>query len=171
MDSLGKIVAMLLCIVFLFFMPIVNYSQRVDTLMTTKAQSVVSDFVAEIQREGFLTDTMYARFIENLDSTGNVYNVQIVHRHLIIDPKYLSNTTDSVETTLTSEYYSETYTDSIIASLYENTPGIYNFSTNDYVTVTVSNKNYTLSAKLLRLINSAAVGENQIVVTDGGVIY
>lgn len=97
--------------------------------------------------------------------THNVYDIKIEHQHQIIEPAFEIENTDSVSG-IYEQYYS-TYQNDIISELYEGS-GTYHFSKDDYISVTVQNKNKTLATKLQQAFLQHEIPNVQIFVTYGG---
>ena len=73
-------------------------------------------------------------------------------------------------TKLTSEYYVNTYEDTIRKALYETSEAEYVMAKGDYVTVQVTVKNKTIATKMQELIFGRGLQAHQIVAVYGGVI-
>lgn len=170
MEAPGKVIAVILMILVLFMTPLAYFSQRQDTLMQNYIYTITKEFVNDIQQSGRITKEAYDDFILELDASGNVYNVEIIHSHKTVTPKYQYTTVDNVVTDDVTEYFSETYTDAILSSIYEQVGETYYLTKGDYITVKVTNKNKTLGTKLLQTISMRSIDTAQLMAVYGGEI-
>lgn len=170
MEAPGKVIAIILMILVLFLAPLAYFTQRQDTLMQNYVYSITKEFVNEIQQTGKITKEAYDDFILELDASGNVYDVQLIHSHKTITPKYQYTTVDNVITDDVTEYFSETYTDAILSSIYEEIDETYYLTKGDYITIKVTNKNKTLGTKLLQITSMHSIDTAQLMAVYGGEI-
>lgn len=170
MEAPGKVIAIILMILVLFLAPLAYFTQRQDTLMQNYVYSITKKFVNEIQQTGKITKEAYDDFILELDASGNVYDVQLIHSHKTITPKYQYTTVDNVITDDVTEYFSETYTDAILSSIYEEIDETYYLTKGDYITIKVTNKNKTLGTKLLQITSMHSIDTAQLMAVYGGEI-
>lgn len=168
MEAPGKVIAIILMILVLFLAPLAYFTQRQDTLMQNYVYSITKEFVNEIQQTGKITKEAYDDFILELDASGNVYDVQLIHSHKTITPKYQYTTVDNVITDDVTEYFSETYTDAILSSIYEEIDETYYLTKGDYITIKVTNKNKTLGTKLLQITSMHSIDTAQLMAVYGG---
>lgn len=171
MDAFGKLVGIVLFVAFLFIIPVTKYTQHNDSIMNNFVASETNKFVSTVRNTGVITADQYNEFIEVLDSTNHVYNVEITHSSLIVNPEYTTSVAAGGSTTnLTSEYYVNVYESTILKSLYETPEAEYIMSKGDYISVKVSNKSKTLGTKMLELVFGHSINTPQIVAIYGGVI-
>ena len=74
-DSFITIVAFFLVAILLFVVPVITMSNRVDDVVQLDVETITSDFVNQIQTKGIISYEGYDSFIQELDSTGNTYDV------------------------------------------------------------------------------------------------
>ena len=89
---------------------------------------------------------------------------------LVVNPEYTTSTVDDPTTSLTSEYYVNTYEDTIMKALYETSEAEYVMAKGDYVTVQVTVKNKTVATRMQELVFGRGLQSHQIVAIYGGVI-
>lgn len=170
MNAFSKMVSVILAILVLFVAPIIYFTQQQDKIVANFVDSQTAKFVSTIRNTGVITADQYDNFIETLDSTNNVYDIEITHSSLVVNPEYTTSTVNDPTTKLTSEYYVNTYEDTIRKALYETSEAEYVMAKGDYVTVQVTVKNKTIATKMQELIFGRGLQAHQIVAVYGGVI-
>lgn len=166
MNSFSKIIAFLLAAVILFLGPLLYMAQKQDAISQSYISHETAKFVDSIKNTGFLDREMYMDFINKIDTTNNLYHIEIVHSHKVVEPLYDENTG-----TLLNDYdiyYRNTYQDEILDTFDQGKE--YNFAPGDYISVTVANRTRTLATKLMELIYSSDLSDEQILVSYGGMI-
>ena len=145
-DTLITVVAIMLAATLIFVVPLVTTSQRVDDVSQADVETLTSNFVDEIRATGKLTLNKYNKFLENLLSTGNTYDVNMEFKILDENPgkKGAQTTKDKIGENV---YYSE-YTTQIEEKLNNNEEETYNLKQGDMVYVTVKNTNLTLGQQM-----------------------
>lgn len=141
-------------------------AQKQDAITLIYVTNETSKFVDSIKNTGFLSRTMYMDYINKIDNTNNLYNIEITHSHKIVEPIYDETTgifLDDFDT-----YYINTYQDEIFDAFDQGED--YYFSHGDYISVTVVNRTKTLATKLMELLYHIDIQEEQILVTYGGMI-
>lgn len=141
-------------------------AQKQDAITLIYVTNETSKFVDSIKNTGFLSRTMYMDYINKIDNTNNLYNIEITHSHKIVEPIYDETTgifLDDFDT-----YYINTYQDEIFDAFDQGED--YYFSHGDYISVTVVNRTKTLATKLMELLYHHDIQEEQILVTYGGMI-
>lgn len=143
-DTLITVVAIALAGISMFVFPVINMADRVDTASQTDIETQASEFINEIQTTGKLTSEKYSKFIENLNLTGNTYDINLEFKILDENPgkKTLQTTRDKIGENI---YYS-VFTSQIEEKL--NSDGVYNLKEGDIVKVTVRNTNLTLAQQV-----------------------
>ena len=142
----------------MFLVPLQDSARKADAVSQIYISNETTEFVNNIKNKGYITLEMYKRFIQNIDKTNNLYDIQIVHSHRLIEP--LVNADRIVEEHYTVRYYN-TYQDEILETFDEG--NIYYFSQGDYINVNIKNRNKTLADRI-------TVSNGKIFVTYGGMI-
>ena len=101
MDSFGKIIEILVTTALLFLLPIYYLSLQQDAVCQSQVRTTTSYFVDSVRNQGYMTRNMYELFLQELDSTGQVYRVELTYYKKIevsLDPSRVikkSNRTSS----------------------------------------------------------------------------
>lgn len=146
-DTFTTVVAIGLTAVLIFIFPVITMAERIDTASQTDIETITSEFINEIKITGKLTRERYNKFLQNLNSTGNIYDVNLEFKILDENPgkKSLQTTTDKIGENV---YYS-VYTTQIENQLNIDKEGnVYNLKEGDIVSATVRNTNLTLAQQM-----------------------
>lgn len=146
-DTLITIVAIGLAAILMFVLPVITMADRVNTASQTDIETMTSEFINEIKTTGKLTSERYSKFLENLTSTGNTYDVNLEFKILDENPgkKALQEAKDKIGENV---YYS-VYTTQVEEVLNENNgQGVYYLKEGDIVSATVRNTNLTLAQQM-----------------------
>ena len=76
-DTLITVIAIALAAVLMFVFPLMTMSDRTDDVSQLAVETTTTDFVDEVRTTGKITPDKYNKFIENIGSTGNTYNVEM----------------------------------------------------------------------------------------------
>lgn len=166
MNSLGKVVNIFFIIILLFLVPLHDMARRADTMSQVYVSNETTEFVNNIKNKGYITVEMYRRYIETIDKTNNLYDVQIVHSHKVVEP--FVNEDETIEEGRYVTRFFDTYQDEILEVFDKGE--IYHFSQGDYINVTIKNRNQTLSNQIFSFLSARNVPTVQIFVTYGGMI-
>ena len=85
-DTLIIIVVIGLVAVLMFVFPLMTMSDRTDDIAQLTVEAATTDFVDDISTTGKLTMEKYGKFVENISSTGNAYDVEMQIRVLDENP-------------------------------------------------------------------------------------
>ena len=179
MEAFSKFIAVVILVIFVFLVPLMNVGEKSDTVTQSYVNSLTTDFVENVRKQGRITQDMYNKFIENLSSTGNTYDIEFVHTHTVVNPEY--NDDGTITTTTYDDHY---YTEEIMSILFGGLDaeyeeeylkagkvlGEYRMYKGDYFTVTVKNRNFTLATRLRNVVFRNRFPAETIVVTYGGEI-
>lgn len=167
-DTLITVIAIALAAILMFVFPLMTMSDRTDDVSQLAIETATTEFVDEIRTTGKITPDRYSKFIENIGSTGNTYNVEIEVRILDENP---GKKATQVETTKIGEnvYYS-VYTSQIVDD-YIDKDKTYKLKEGDIVSVSVKNTNQTLSQQLKNFFYTV-VGKDTytIAASHGGIV-
>lgn len=165
MNSFSKVVAILIGAVMFFVLPVYQLAQKQDDISQIYVANETTKFVDSIRNSGYISVEMYQDYVNKIDKTGNIYNIQICHSHKIVKPNY----DDEAGTILNGydSYFVNTYQDEVLDSFDKGED--YKFNEGDYINVTVSNRNKTMAANLLYTLTHASA-DVQVFVTYGGMI-
>ena len=149
-DTLITVIAIGLVAVLMFIFPIITMADRVDTASQTDIDALVSEFVNEMQITGKLTSERYSKFIENLTSTGNTYDVNLEFKILDENPGKKATQVDKDK--IGENVYYSVFTSQIEEQL--DSSNVYNLKEGDMVSVTVKNTNLTLAQQMKSFLYS-----------------
>jgi len=166
MNAFSKMIAILLSVILLFIAPLLYMAQKQDVISQSYISNETTKFIDSVKNSGYISLEMYLDYIKKIDATNNLYNIEIVHSHKVVEPIYDENTGDFLEDYYT--YYYSTYQDEILETLDQGRD--YNFSKDDLISITVKNRTKTIATRLMEIIYSSDIPDEQILVTYGGII-
>lgn len=143
-DTLITVVAIVLVAGLIFFVPLVTMADRFDTTSQSEVEAIVSDFVEEVRTTGKITETKYSQFLENLNSLGYTFDVEMEIKN--IDENQGKKTSQTSNYKNGENVYYIEYKAQVEEELEKN--GVKKLKTGDIVLVEVRNTNLTLSQQL-----------------------
>lgn len=167
-DTLVTVIAIALAAILMFVFPLMTMSDRTDDVSQLAVETATTEFVDEIRTTGKITPDRYSKFIENIGSTGNTYNVEIEVR--ILDENPGKKTTQVESTKIGENVYYSVYTSQIVNDYIDNNK-TYKLKEGDIVSVSVKNTNQTLSQQLKNFFYTV-VGKDTytIAASHGGIV-
>ena len=167
-DSLVTIIAIFLGAILMFVFPLMAVSERTDDISQLSVQTSTTDFVDNGRSTGKLTLDDYDKYIQEITSTGNSFNVEMEVQ--ILDENPGVKTTQAETTKIGENVYYVLYTTQIEEKLYSD-PGSITLKEGDRVSVTVKNTNTTI-AQILRNAFYRVAGNNtyQIAAQHAGIV-
>lgn len=144
-DSLTTVIAIMLAAVLLLIMPVITMADITDDISKTDVETMTSNFVNEIRTLGRLTSENYYKFVEELDSTGNTYDIEMEFK--ILDENPGKKSTQAEMDKIGENVYYSVFTTQIQEAL-KGENKVYNLKEGDMVNVSVKNTNLTLSKQL-----------------------
>lgn len=166
MNSFSKIVCFFLAAAVMFLGPLLYMAQKQDAISQNYITNETARFVDSIKNTGHLSREMYMDYVKKIDATNNLYKIEIVHSHKIVEPLYDENTGTFLNEYNT--YYRNTYQDDIMDAFDRGEE--YYFVRGDLLSLTVLNRTKTLATKLMELFYASDIPDEQILVTYGGMI-
>ena len=166
-DTLITVIAIALAAVLMFVFPLMTMSDRTDDVSQLAVETTTTDFVDEVRTTGKITPDKYNKFIENIGSTGNTYNVEMQVQVLDENPgkKTLTLQSDKIGE---NAYYS-VYTSQIEDVLNNNKN--YNLKEGDMFSVSVKNTNQTLAQQLKNFFYTVVGNDTYtIAASHGGMV-
>lgn len=166
-DTLITVIAIALSAVLMFVFPLMTMSDRTDDVSQLAVETTTTDFVDEVRTTGKITPDKYNKFIENIGSTGNTYNVEMQVQVLDENPgkKTLTLQSDKIGE---NAYYS-VYTSQIEEVLNNNKN--YNLKEGDMFSVSVKNTNQTLAQQLKNFFYTVVGNDTYtIAASHGGMV-
>lgn len=166
-DTLITVIAIALAAVLMFVFPLMTMSDRTDDVSQLAVETTTTDFVDEVRTTGKITPDKYNKFIENIGSTGNTYNVEMQVQVLDENPgkKTLTLQSDKIGE---NAYYS-VYTSQIEEVLNNNKN--YNLKEGDMFSVSVKNTSQTLAQQLKNFFYTVVGNDTYtIAASHGGMV-
>lgn len=147
-DTLITVVAISLAAVLMFVFPLMTMSDRTDDVSQLTVDTATTEFVDDVRTTGKLTMDKYSKFVENINSTGNTYDVEMEIKTLDENPG--KKTTQATSTKIGENVYYSTYTSQILDQLESSngTTKVLALKEGDIFSTSVKNTNTTLSQQL-----------------------
>lgn len=160
-DSLIVIFSIILAVILMFLFPIMDTWERQDDISYMSVYSSVVEFVDSARNLGYITTNMYDKFVQQVNATGNRYDITIEHRKRIYEiDSYKNIYTTTIENEL---YKNNAKNDPAVNNKYEMTAG-------DYLYVSVKNTNKTQSTLLKDVLYASPQETFKIGVPYGGMV-
>ena len=164
-DTLITVIAIVLAAVLMFVFPLMTMSDRTDDVSQLAVETATTDFVDEVRTTGKITPDKYSKFIENIGSTGNTYNVEMQ----VLDENPGKKTTQSQKDKIGENVYYSVYTSQIEDILNSNKN--YNLKEGDLFSVNVKNTNQTLAQQLKNFFYTVVGNDTYtIAASHGGMV-
>ena len=167
-DTLITIIALFLAAVLMFVFPLMTMSDRTDDVSQLAVETSTTEFVDDIRSTGKITLDKYSKYVENISSTGNTYNVDMEVK--VLDENPGKKTSQVEEKKIGENVYYSVYTSQIEEELYNGT-GVYSLKEGDIVTVSAKNTNTTLSQQLKNFFYTVTGNDSYTIAAEhGGVV-
>ncbi len=141
-DTFITIMAVIIVAVIMFVFPLMATANQNDSITQTSVQTMVSDFVNTVAKEGKITRSNYDDFIQKLYATGNSYDVELEVQILDDNPGAKG---ENIKVIGENIYYSE-FTTAIVSKL--DSEGEYKLKQGDYILAKVTNTNVTFGTQM-----------------------
>ena len=141
-DTFITIMAVIIVAVIMFVFPLIATANQNDSITQTSVQTMVSDFVNTVAKEGKITRSNYDDFIQKLYATGNSYDVELEVQILDDNPGAKG---ENIKVIGENIYYSE-FTTAIVSKL--DSEGEYKLKQGDYILAKVTNTNVTFGTQM-----------------------
>ena len=166
-DTLITVIAIALAAVLMFVFPLMTMSDRTDDVSQLAVETTTTDFVDEVRTTGKITPDKYNKFIENIGSTGNTYNVEMQVQ--VLDENPGKKTTQATKDKIGENVYYSEYTTQIEDVLNNNKN--YNLKEGDMFSVSVKNTNQTLAQQLKNFFYTVVGNDTYtIAASHGGMV-
>lgn len=177
MNSIDKVFALFLALLLLFAWPIYESFQKQDDISSLVVLNAVSKFVDSARNKGYVSPAMYNDFVQEMQRTGNTFDVELEHHKKIIVPHYTNPLQPASFTGDISVEYDKFYNQQIMERLFPDsnepitsTNRIYPMHIGDFFQVTVKNTNRTHATVILDFLTASRSPETRIVVPYGGMV-
>lgn len=141
-DTFITIMAVIIVAVIMFVFPLMATANQNDSITQTSVQTMVSDFVNTVAKEGKITRSNYDNFIQKLYATGNSYDIELEVQILDDNPGAKG---ENIKVIGENIYYSE-FTTAIVSKL--DSEGEYKLKQGDYILAKVTNTNVTFGTQM-----------------------
>ncbi len=169
-DTVVTILAIILAAVLMFIFPLMSVADRSDDVSQLKVQDATTTFTDNIRATGRITLANYNKFVQEINSTGNTYDVEIEVKILDENPGKKTAQT-AYEKIGENVYYSE-YTTQIMGDINNASNNNTKYlKEGDIVSVSVKNTNTTIS-QLLRNFFYRVTGNDSATLgaASGGIV-
>lgn len=159
----------------MIFAPLLNLALKQDDIGQIDVYSKTVEFVDTVRSQGYISPDTYTKFVNAIDSTGNIYDIKIILKKKKVIPVYTDPTQSSTFQETYNVVYEEVPMSEILDKIFpdvvpaKNTDAYYGCTKGDLFYVKVVNKNATTGTKLLRYLSISAPLE-QILASYGGMI-
>lgn len=160
-DTLITVVAIGLAAVLMFVFPLMTMSDRTDDVSQLTAETATTEYVDDVRTTGKLTMDKYSKFVENLSSTGNTYDVEMEVK--VLDENPGKKTTQAKSTKIGENVYYSIYTSQILDNLRS---GTLTLKEGDIFSTSVKNTNATLSQQLKNFFYSVTGNDTYTIAAE-----
>lgn len=166
-DTLITVIAIALAAVLMFVFPLMTMSDRTDDVSQLSVETATNEFVDNVRTTGKLTLDKYSKFVENLSSTGNSYDIEMEAK--ILDENPGKKTTQALGTKIGENVYYSEYTSQILDKL--DSSSVYTLKEGDMFSANVKNTNMTLSQQLKNFMYKVSGNDTYTIAAQhGGVV-
>lgn len=165
-DTLITVIAIILAAVLMFVFPLMTMSDRTDDVSQLTVETATTEFVDEVRTTGRLTMDKYSRFVEDISSTGNTYDVEMEAQ--ILDENPGKKTTQAEPTKIGENVYYTMYTSQIMDAINPDN-GVTRtlaLKEGDIFSVNVKNTNTTLSQQLKNFFYSVTGNDTYTIAAE-----
>lgn len=177
MNSISKILAVLIAVLLLYLYPISAAFEQQDDISELVVLKATTTFVDAVRDKGFVSPTMYNDFMEAIGATGNTFDVQMEHGSKKYVPVYDDPTRPETFRGSYEVHYDAFYNAQILPILFPNSTAEkddpsrrYKLRVGDTFAVTVKNTNRTPGTILFDFLNQAISPNDKIFIPYGGVV-
>lgn len=125
-------------------------ARRQDDLSRLVVYQSVTKFVDSVRTKGYITPIMYNDFLQELATTGNIYNVEMEHHHKKYHPEYADPSDPGTFLNRYSVVYDAYYQEDVMGYLFpqsnvdkQDERRRYRLTAGDHFQVSVSTLNRT----------------------------
>lgn len=166
-ETLITIIAIVLAAILMFVFPLMTMSDRTDDISQLTVETATIEFVNEIRTTGKIKPDTYTKFLQNISSTGNTYNVEMEIQ--IIDENPGKKTTQTAKDKIGENEYYSVYTSQIEEVLYNDQT--YILKEGDIISVKVRNTNQTLAQQLKNFFYTVVGNDTYTIsASHGGIV-
>ena len=170
-DTLITVVAIGLAAVLMFVFPLMTMSDRTDDVSQLAVETATTDFVDDVRTSGKLSMDKYSKFVENISSTGNSYDVEMEIN--VLDENPGKKATQAERTKIGENVYYTMYTSQIMDQINPKSGDTKTLALKegDMFTASVKNTNTTLSQQLKNFFYSVTGNDTYTIAAEhGGIV-
>lgn len=168
-DTVITITAIALAAVLMFVFPLMTMSDRTDDVSQLTVETATTEFVDDVRTTGKLTMDKYSKFVENISSTGNSYDVEMELK--VLDENPGKKTTQASPDKIGENVYYSKYTSQILDELENSSKKTMPLKEGDYFYASVKNTNTTMSQQLKNFLYSVTGNDTYTIAAEhGGVV-
>lgn len=167
-DTLITILTGAVIVVLLFAVPVGLTANQNDEIAESTIKAMVQEFVNKEAMQGKITAEDYQAFIQELNATGNTFEVEMEVQLLGDNPGVKGSPGTIRDTVGENVRYSE-YTNNIVGKL-ESAEKQFLLHKGDYFIVSVKNTNITLGKKLQGLFYQVIGKDSSIIDTSASAL-
>lgn len=175
-DTTLSVIGIMIAAIIMFIVPLILIADRSDDISQLVVQTATAEFVDEVVKSGKITNDTYQRFVFNLQSSGNTYDIDMEVK--VLDENPSKAVTDSNAQLIGNNAYYSIFTSQIedkirisSANIDNNVSGKLILKQGDEIYVTVKNNSPTLSQTLKSFYYNATEGGLHIIAaTSSGTI-
>ena len=152
-DTTISIIGIIIAAIIMFIVPLMLIADRADDISQLVVQTATSEFVNDIIKSGKITDEKYGKFVNQLASSGNTYEIDMEVK--ILDENTAKIFTENNNSKIRNNTYYSIYTSQIEdiigtsgLNTENNNDGKIILKQGDAISVTVRNSSKTLSQSL-----------------------
>ncbi len=161
-DTIITVVAIALAAVLMFVFPLMTMSDRTDDVSQLTVDTATTEFVDNVRTTGKLTIDKYGKFVENISSTGNAYDVEMELK--VLDENPGKKTTQATATKIGENVYYSEYTSQILDELDQK--GIIQLKEGDIFSTSVKNTNATMAQQLKNFFYSVTGNDTYTIAAE-----
>ena len=166
-DSLGTLVAIAIAAILMFVFPVMTMADRTDDVSQLTVQTETTEFVDEIRTTGKITPQRYEQFVEAINSTGNLYDIEIEIK--VLDDNPGKKSVQVQRDKLGENYYYEVFNSQVMEKIDANES--YLLKEGDIVAVKVKNTSQTLSQQFKNFFYTVIGNDTYTIAADhGGIV-
>ncbi len=134
--------------IVMFVFPLMTMADRADDVSQLTVETATTDFADEIRSTGKITPEEYNSFVQTINSTGNLYDVEI--QVMVLDENPGKKTVQVEREKIGENVYYSVYTSQILDVIAPETgtPKPYKLKEGDRISVKVKNTSQTLAQQL-----------------------
>lgn len=171
-----KVFNVLIALLLIFLWPISSSLNKQDDMSEIYVFNASTQFIDSVRDKGYITPTMYNQFVNQLDLTGNTYDISLEHLHKRYDPIYSDagvflggfevNYEGFYNAQINEKLFPRNSTESI-----ESPNRVYKLAAGDFFNLTVKNTNRTTATLINDILFGSINSPNEkIVITYGGMV-